>query len=303
MRFCGTLREGATILLIAPSSPVRGDAKWQDSAAGLEKRGYKVIPGESLDNSTEKGYAAAPAETRARDITRGFTDPAIDAIWAIRGGSMAAEVLPLLDAEVIAANPKPLIGFSDITALHIYLQEKCGIGSYHAPCASIFGGNPDEYALEAFDRAVRSEGGFEFANPEDQPIRVLKDGEAEGMLAGGNMTLVASLTGTNYALNTKGKILFLEDVEEDVYRLNRMLLQLKYSGILDDAAGLLFGGFTDCPNGYNAEYGSAELLKEFFADYEKPVYYDLSVGHIRRNAAIPMGANCRMKDGKITFRW
>lgn len=301
MKFSGNLKHGDTVLLIAPSSPLKNMSA-EDCAAALEKYGYKTVIGDSLRETTARGYAAASAQTRANDINRGFMDDSIQAIWAMRGGSMAMEILPLLDYEMISQHPKQLIGFSDVTALHIALHQKAGITSCHAPCGSHFvGEGPDAYAMECFERVMGMQDTCEFINPEGQEIEILNAGIAEGELVGGNMTLVASLTGTEFALDTQGKILFLEDVDEDVYRVNRMLLQLKMSGMLDKAAGLLFGAFTDCNNGYHEEYKVEQLLREFFADYDKPIYTNLSVGHIRRNAALPMGTMCRMEGGKITF--
>lgn len=297
MIFPPNFRPGDTIALVATSSPPSPKQAAQTVAATvaeLERRGYGVWQAPSLRASTERGYAVAPAEMRAADLHEAFSNPEYKAVWVIRGGSTAMEMLPLLDYNLIRANPKPLIGFSDVTALHAVLPERCGFVTYHGPVAKYLAEDLDEFSVTSLYRAMEMETSLVVENPPGAALYAIQGGTAEGELVGGNLSLITALMGTPYQLNTKGKILFLEDVGEAVYRLDRMLTQLKYGGLLDDAAGIVLGDFTNCRNAYKENYGAEELLRDFFADYEKPVLAGLKCGHCRPLVTLPMGARCRL---------
>lgn len=304
MVFPKKLEKGDRILLIAPSSPLRVNlgVTVEKCVEAVEKLGFQAVTGESVYARTPQGYAAASIETRIADIHRGFRDDSIQGIWTVRGGSMATELLPYLDYSMITDHPKPFLGYSDITALHVVFQEKCHMVTYHAPCASgLFPDKLKEYTLDRLWKALRMEDKLRHENPPEEPVQVLNEGEACGELVGGNLTLVMALCGTPYQLNTKGKILFLEDTDEDVYRVQRMLIQLRQSGVLDDAAGILLGAFTKCENNYSPEYDSDALFRDFFREQKCPIYTHISTGHIDLNATLPLGSVCSMRDGQIDF--
>lgn len=296
-------KKGDIVAVVAPSSLSKANrGELPEVLEGVRSLGYRVRAGESLYGSTAKGYAAAPAEVRARDLMHAFSDPEVRAVWALRGGSMAAEVLPLLDAGTIRRDPKPLIGFSDITSLHMFLQGRCGMVSFLGPVArGTLAATFADYDGPRLSAALEMEDGMAFVNAPGHVIRVLEEGTAEGILTGGNLTVFLSLLGTPYLPDVTGRILFLEDVGEDLYRIDRMLTQLKQSGILGRAAGILLGDFTRCPNGYEPSYGTDSLLRDFFAGFGKPVYAGLTAGHIPTNGTLPLGTVCRMENGHIRF--
>ncbi len=307
MIFPPKFHPGDTIALVATSSPPSPKQAAQTVAAtveDLERRGYRVWQAPSLSASTERGYAVAPAEMRAADLNEAFRNPEYKAVWVIRGGSTAMELLPLLDYELIRANPKPFMGFSDVTALHAVLPERCGFVTYHGPVAKYLAEGLDDFSVGHLFRVMEMEEDFAVENPAGEPIRALRPGRAEGELTGGNLSLVAALMGTPYQLKTKGKILFLEDVGESVYRLDRMMTQLKFGGLLEDAAGIVLGDFSNCRNAYNEHYGPEEMMRDFFADYPKPVICGLKAGHCRPLLTLPMGCRCTLdaENAALIFR-
>lgn len=297
MIFPPAFHPGDTVALVAtssPPSPQQAEEVIKRTVAALEQRGYQVWQAPSLGVRTERGYAAAPADMRAADLHAAFRDPRIRAVWAIRGGSTAMELLPLLDYDLIRANPKPFIGFSDVTALHAVLPQRCGFVTFHGPVAKHLAEEPEAFTLQSLFRTLDMGGSLTVENPPGAPLRPLRGGRAEGELTGGNLSLLSALMGTPYEPDVRGKLLFLEDVGEAVYRLDRMLRQLRFGGLFDAAAGVVLGDFTRCRNGYREEYGAAELLRDFFADYDKPVLAGLKAGHCRPTLTLPMGCRCRL---------
>jgi len=305
MRFPPKLKKGDMLALISPSSPLQAQEPVEAIAAAVEALGFRVWIGDSCRGSAACGYAAASPEIRARDIHRAFADPEIKGIWCTRGGSTAWQLLPLLDYELIAANPKPLIGFSDVTTLHLALQQRCGLVTYHGPTANrtLRWGADDAFSWPNLWSVLQMEDMLAVENPPEEAIQTLRPGCAEGTLIGGNLSLVAASVGTPWQIDAADRILFLEDVGEGVYSLERMLAKLRYAGILDSAAGIVLGAFTSCRNAYRAEYGPEELMRDFFADYRKPVLYNVRSAHCAPMSTLPMGAWCRMDadSGTLTF--
>lgn len=298
MIFPAKLQPGDTVALIAPSSPLLPGHQTSDSISAIQSLGYRVWEGESLYSSTPCGYAAAPAEVRARDINRAFADPDVKAIWCIRGGNASAQLMSRLDYDLIAANPKIFIGYSDITNLLVAFQQRCGFVTYHGPTANDdLVRDFDSYTCQSLFAALNMEEELRFANPEGDPILTMHSGCAEGILTGGNLELIASMIGTPYQIDAHGRILFLEEVRVPVYRIDRLLHQLLYAGVLDDAAGIILGDYTDCGNHYNESYGPLDLLRDFFKDYKKPVLYNVRAGHGRLKGTLPLGAMCGI-DGR-----
>ncbi|MDE7221041.1 MAG: LD-carboxypeptidase [Oscillospiraceae bacterium] len=294
MRFPSRLKKGDTILLVSPSSPLPPEQPVEAVAAAIEKLGFRVRLGDSCRASAPRsGYAAAPAEVRAADINRGFSDRSVGAIWCTRGGSTAWQVLPLLDYACIAAHPKPFIGFSDVTSLHLAIRQRCGFITFHGPTANrTLGWKDDPFSWQSLWAALEMGECLPVENPAGEEIRILRPGHACGQLTGGNLSLVTTSLGTPWQINAKGCILYLEDVGEDVYALEEMLWQLKYNGVLDSAAGLVFGDFTNCRNNYRKEYGPAELLEDFFAGWSRPVLCNVRSAHCSPMVTLPMGAMC-----------
>lgn len=302
MRFPRPPRKGDTILLISPSSPLPPDQPVEEIAARVEALGYRVRIGRSCRGSTARGYAAASAEIRAADLNKGFASGDIAAIWCTRGGETAWQMLPLLDYACIAAHPKPLIGFSDVTTLHLAIQQRCGVVTFHGPNANeVLKWDADGFSRRSLQAALEMGACLTIADPPGQMIQPLRPGRACGRLTGGNLTLVTAGLGTPWQIDARNCILYLEDVGEEVYALERMLCQLRYAGILDSAAGLVFGEFTGCRNAYREEYGPEALLREFFTGWPKPVLTNVRSAHCSPMTTLPMGTECAIDGNRGTM--
>ena len=298
MIFPPKLERGDLVALVSPSSPLTADQPIETIASAVESLGFRVWIGDSCRCADPSGYAAAPAAVRARDINAAFGDPGIRAIWCTRGGSTAWRLLPLLDYELIAANPKPFIGFSDVTTLHMALQQRCGLVTFHGPTANrTLGWERDCFSWPHLLEVVNMEGDLVIENPPEEPILALRPGQAAGELTGGNLSLVAASLGTPWQVDARDRILYLEDVGEAVYALERMLDQLRRAGVLDAAAGVVLGAFTSCRNAYREDYGPLELLRDFFSGFPKPVLCNVRSAHCSPMVTLPMGAMCRV-DGE-----
>ena len=297
------LKPGGTVFLTAPSSPLSDSQPTADIAAAVERLGFRAAVGAScIAPATARGYAAAPPAVRAAELNRAFADPGVDAVWCVRGGSTAWQLPPLLDAGCIAAHPKPFIGFSDVTTLHLFLQRRCGLVSFHGPTANrILSWGGDDFSWRSLRAALSMGPCLPLENPPGEPVRVLRPGRARGRLTGGNLSLVVQTLGTPEQIDARGKILFLEDVGEAVYAIERMLHQLCRAGVLGAAAGLLFGDFTGCRNAYRAEYGPEALLADFFRDWPGPGVCNVRSAHCTPMATLPLGAVCRVEGEKIWF--
>lgn len=297
------LKPGGTVFLTAPSSPLSDSQPAADIAAAVERLGFRAVVGAScIAPATARGYAAAPPAVRAAELNRAFADPGVDAVWCVRGGSTAWQLPPLLDAGCIAAHPKPFIGFSDVTTLHLFLQRRCGLASFHGPTANrVLSWGGDDFSWRSLRAALSMGPCLPLENPPGEPVRVLRPGRARGRLTGGNLSLVVQTLGTPEQIDARGRILFLEDVGEAVYAIERMLHQLCRAGVLGAAAGLLFGDFTGCRNAYRAEYGPEALLADFFRDWPGPVVCNVRSAHCTPMATLPVGAVCRVEGEKIWF--
>ncbi len=207
------LKKGDKIALIAPSSPV-AEERIKPAANAMEALGFEVVIGESC--TSKNGFLAGEDKIRAHDINMMFADKSIKGIFAMRGGYGSARILDLLDYKTIRKSPKVFAGYSDITALHVALNQKCDLITFHAPMpASEFYEGVDEYTMSFFKRNIFCNDSLGIMeNPKGQKIETLIRGKAEGRITGGNLTLLASSIGTKYEVDTKGKILFLEDVDE-----------------------------------------------------------------------------------------
>lgn len=298
MIFPPPLKPGGTVLLAAPSSPLAESQPVEAIAGAVEALGYRVRVGASCRGTSPCGYAAAPPEVRAADLNGGFADPAVDAIWCVRGGSTAWQLPGLLDPRLIAANPKPFIGFSDVTTLHLFLQKRCGLITFHGPTANkALGWAEEGFSWASLRAALEMRETLAFENPPGEPVAPLRPGRASGELVGGNLSLVVQSLGTPWQIETAGRILYLEDVDEGVYALDRMLSQLRLAGVLSAAAGLVFGAFTECRNAYRADYGPQALLADLFRDWPAPVLCNVRSAHCRPMATLPLGAVCAIDGG------
>lgn len=265
--------------------------KWQTCLQTLQDWGFNVELGATM-NSASTTYFSGTDEERKLDLQRMLDDKKIKAILCGRGGYGMGRIIDQLDFKKFERRPKWIIGFSDITVLHAHLNRICGIASIHGPMAAAFneGGdeNPYVHSLKAMLLGTKAE--YKAA-----PHAFNIVGTAQGRLVGGNLSLIAHLIGTRSAYKTKGKLLFLEDVGEQLYNVDRMFYQLKRAGVLDGLAGLILGGFTDNkdterPFGQTVE----EILHHLVKDCEYPVCFGFPVSHEKENYALKVGARYQL---------
>ena len=297
------LAPGQTIGLLAPSSPAHEDEQIHMALEMLESLGFRVKTGAYLYR--RYGYLAGKDTERAADLNDFFADERVDAIMAFRGGYGASRLLPALDYAMIRQNPKILLGYSDITALLNGIHTQTGLVTFHGPIAD---GNFTDYTLAEFKKVLMhstaplSIGAPPSVEPRegrvDRKNRLVRiaPGKARGPLIGGNLTLMAHLTGTPYAPDFTGKILFLEDVNEAIYALDRYLTQLWLAGSLQKVAGIVLGKFTDCKPSYSS--GSSLSLEQALADrclpLGIPVLRGLMIGHIDEQTIVPVGCEAEL---------
>lgn len=296
MRYGKRLRQGDTIGFVAPSGAVRTEGAIERAAAEAGKAGFRVKLGESCGK--KYGYLSGTDEVRARDVNRMFLDDEVDAVMCVRGGYGTTRMLDLLDYEAIAAHPKVFIGFSDITAMHIAMLQRANLVTFHGPMGvADWTQEMHPFSYASMMRAIgAAEPMGELVNAPDYPAReTVNPGRAQGMLVGGNLTLITSLLGTPYELDTKGRLIFIEEVGERTYCIDRMLTQLRLAGKFDDCAGVIFGDFADCPVEYE-QFGLTlgEIIRDVVAPCGKPVVTGLQSGHCTPKLTLPLGVRCRL---------
>lgn len=284
---------GARVALLAPSSAVP-EAKLQPALDYVRSLNLEPVVYPSCYYANRDGYMAATDAQRAADINHAFADDSIDGIWCIRGGYGAHRILPLLDAETIRKNPKWFGGYSDITAIHLFLNQTCGMESYHCTMSSTEP-NPEAFTLGWLKKALFGGLSGVLANPEEQPSVTLTPGIASGILCGGNLSLAAASLGTPWEIDTKGKILFLEDIGEKTYRVDGMLTQLRNAGKFDDCAGIILGAWTDCPpENPDCTLLLPEIFEQLIVPCGKPAIRDVACGHLQPTLALPLGRMCTL---------
>ncbi len=289
------LRAGARVALVAPAGPVT-DERVEGALARCAALGLEPVLGRSARVRT--AYLAGPDADRAADLQAAFADPGIDGIWALRGGYGCMRLLPLLDLAPVLAHPKALIGFSDITALHLTLT-RAGVVSFHGPHPA---DEPTAVTDACFRRVLfHAEPAGILPGTEGPAAPVtLVGGVAEGALVGGNLSMLAATCGTPAGMTAEGRIVFLEEVGETGYRVDRMLAQLRLAGALDGAVGLAFGQFTEVPP-YANDRPIADVLAEYAGALDIPAVFGLPIGHVADNWTLPLGVRARLDAGAGTL--
>jgi len=284
------LGPGDRVGVAAPAGPV-DPRRLERGTAELRSLGFDVVvPEGALDRT---GFTAGDARRRLDELHGLFGDESVGAIVCARGGAGAGWLLGRLDAALLRAHPKPFVGYSDITFLHLYLA-RLGIGTLHGPMAT------SQLAEGGYDKAsflhgLTGAGAPYSAEPDD--LEPLRGGEAEGVLRGGCLSILAAAAGTPWALDTRGEdtILFLEDVDERPYRIDRMLLQLRASGALGGVRGIVFGDMPGCAPRMNEDYALEDVLRRALDGLDGPVALGLSSGHTASPAVtLPLGARARL---------
>lgn len=286
------LRPGDTVGITAPAS--WGDPEQTKAAAArLEELGLAVKLGEGL--SRRHGYLAGTDEERAAELNAMFADPEIKAIVCARGGYGTGRIADRLDYGLIRANPKILWGYSDITFLHAAIGKLTGLVTFHGPMLIDLGGEEPVHPLTLQTFAALMEPAVLRYTEDISPLAVLVEGEANGPLTGGNISLLVSTLGTPYEIDTKGKLFFLEDVDEEPYRLDRMLNQLRQAGKFEDAAGILVCDFNNCvPNKRKLSLTLEDVIRDHIVTAGKPALAGFKVGHCSPNLMLPIGVQARM---------
>lgn len=286
-RWPAPLMPGARVALVAPAGPLRDATELERAVSNTRALGWEPVPGANV--LARHGYFAGDDATRLSDLVTAITDPRIDGIWCVRGGYGAMRLLPAIDFDALARTPKPLLGFSDITALHAALSTRCDLVAFHAPTARQALG---DFSRASLQRAVVAQADSCGVAAE---ARILRGGRVRGRLAGGNLAILAALCGTPFAPDLRGTILILEDINEPIYRIDRMLRQLILAGALDGCLGIAFGHCTDCPE--EADDGARtldEVLGEAADLLGIPCLAGIPVGHISNQWTIPLGATAEL---------
>ncbi len=323
------LNAGDTIGVIAPSSGIDPE-DFDYAIENLHTLGFKTKIGKYA--AARNGFLAGTDQERLEDLHWAFSDPEVRGIWCIRGGYGASRILPYINYKLIKRNPKVLIGYSDITALHFAIQRETGLVTFHGPVASskfteytrtnclAVLTNPKRrfeitLAPEMIEPPEPIEGGNgkkienteqietdESSQDETTNVGVIRAGTCRGELIGGNLSLVVALAGTDYSLNKpKNKILFLEDVGESPYRIDRMLTQLRESSNLRKLSGIALGHFTEGGSSDSNSQSTVEVLTERLGTLGIPVIYGLSFGHIKNQCTLPIGIEAELSTERQTI--
>lgn len=292
------LKPGDCVGITAPAS--FGDfEKSKKAARYLEALGLKVRFGETM--TKRWGYLAGTDEERAEELNAMFADPDIAGIVCERGGYGTARMAELLDYDRIKANPKLFWGYSDITFLHTAIANRTGLVTFHGPMLVCLGG--DTVHPETIRSMELLMGAKTYRYPDHQaPLETLVEGISEGPIVGGNLSLLSSSIGTPFEIDTRGALLFIEEIEEEPYRIDRMMNQLRMAGKFDDAAGILIGDFTDCePKKRERSFTWQEVIRQYVVPAGKPAMAGFKIGHGSPHIAIPLNVPARLNTGERTL--
>lgn len=299
------LRRGDTIGVVAPGGAVVDRAALERGVGALEALGYRVVLGASV--GARRGYLAGSEELRRDDLVRMFETPEVRAIFCARGGYGVTRLLPLVDPAALARQAKIFVGYSDVSPLLVGLVQRGGMVAFHGPMVSAdlgraaaiggpaagpaaHGGGLDEQSTrQLLDMLTGAGGATTLAVPQ-----VVHGGTAQGTLVGGCLSLLAATVGTRYALRAEGSVLFLEDVGEPAYRIDRMLTQLRQSGVLDGVRGIVFGAMTGCGAVNGGPSGIEMALGDLADALGVPVGAGLPSGHGRPNMTLPFGVRAEL---------
>ena len=284
------ISKNSAIAVIAPAYPP-DPVKLHNGIDYLQKRGHRVVIGDSC--TTTHGFFAGTDEQRLNEIHRFFSDPEIDLIICARGGWGTLRLLDKIDYQIIKDNPKLFVGYSDITTLQLAFWEKAGLPSVSGPMAAVEMGNDilpfteSHFWNQLFNR--EKEYTFEI---DTQETEIWQAGRAQGTLLGGCLSMVSHQLGTPYSPDYSGAVLFIEDVGEEPYKIDRYLAHLKQAGVFDRISGLILGNFIDCQdeNESRKHISVKEVLEEYFTGLPFPVLYNFPYGHGMKKLSMPIGA-------------
>lgn len=282
-----------TIGIVAPAS-FATDEQITAATKVLEAMGYRVILGNSCHH---RWYSyAGTDQIRVNDLHEFFQNPEIDAIICLRGGYGSIRILDKIDYDLIKSHPKIFVGYSDITLLHTAFNQLAGLITFHGPMlASNMTSDLDPVSQKSFQKSLSSSyEPFIIENPENVPLKTLFNGKAAGILTGGNLITLLSTMGTPFEPNLKGKILFIEEVSEPTYRIDRALTQLMLSGKLAGVQGIILGDFKDCQPATPEDTPLMEVFRDRLGHLGIPVVYNLQTGHCAPKITLPLGVLARI---------
>lgn len=296
------LRPGDTVGLITPSTYVSDPDRLWLAQRTIEALGLRCKMGRSVGR--REGYLGGGVRERVEDIHAMFADPEVKAVFCIRGGYGAAMLLDAIDYELIRRHPKILLGYSDITALHLAIHRRAGLVTFHGPVVL---SDLSDWTLEHLRRALFETRplGVLSNPPEPRPIRprhpwrAVRPGKARGPLVGGNLTLVSTTLGTPYEIQTEGRILFLEDVGEEPYSIDRMLTHLRLAGKFRGIRGLIWGECAGCrprefQPGFESTFSTGEVVQNILGSLDVPVLTGLVIGHTDDQLTLPLGVQAEL---------
>ncbi|NPC92270.1 LD-carboxypeptidase [Bacillus sp. WMMC1349] len=282
------LQEGDIVGIIAPASPPVSE-KLEIGVQYLKELGLHIKMGRAI--LKKHGYLAGNDEERTRDLHDMFQDPSVKAVICACGGYGTARIAQQIDYRLIKDNPKIFWGYSDITFLHTAIQQNTGLITFHGPMLSSDIGSEDVHpqTKHSFQQL------FQKMNlhytEEISPLEIVVPGDAKGRLIGGNLALLVTTLGTRFEIDTRGKLFFIEDIDEEPYQIDRMLNQLKMAGKFADAAGILLCDFHNClPKKREESLSLKEIIHDHITPFEKPTLSGFKIGHCSPNIAIPIGA-------------
>lgn len=287
------LRRGDTIGVVAPASNVQRD-QLEAGSTRLRELGYEVVLGDSVYG--QDLYFAGSAEARARDLMQMFERTDVRAIMCARGGYGSNYLLPLLDLDAIARNPKILLGYSDLTSLLTWIHDETGLVTFHGPMAAKDFAHEDGVDLAWWYNIVEGKNELDGAFPGG--TNSIVSGEAQGTLYGGCLSLLVASLGTRYEIETGGTVLFLEDVNAKPYQIDRMLMQMKYAGMFEGVRGILFGEMNECAQPGGQTYTLQDVIERALGDLGVPIGYGLPFGHVPQgNLTLPLGVHASLQVG------
>lgn len=291
------LKEGDTVALITPATYVSDPDRLATAVRTVRYFGLEPKMGRNVGRRI--GYLGGSDEQRLADLHEAFGDPAVRGVFCVRGGYGSEHLLDRIDYGLLRSHPKVFVGYSDITSMHLAIQKRAGLVTFHGPVLiSAF----SEFTQKWFRRALfdRQPLGALTNPPETNPLRpahtlrTVRGGRARGRLIGGNLTLVCGTLGTPYEIDTRGRILFLEDVDEQPYSIDRLLTQLRLAGKFEEAAGIIFGECQDCrprefKPAFESSFSVGEVLDRILGGVKAPVLSGLTIGHTDDQLTLPMG--------------
>lgn len=294
------LRTGDVIGIIAPASAPVDPTKLENGIRYIEKNGYRVELGNNV--SKINGYLAGTDQERADDLNSMFNNKYVKAIICLRGGYGASRILDKINYKLIRSNPKILVGYSEITALQMAILQKSGLVTFAGPMvATDFGNGVTPYTEDFFWRIISSNkkiGRLKY--PDNEKLVSITKGGASGRIIGGNLSVFAALTGTDYFPDLKGRILMFEEVDELPYKVDRLLNQLRLLKVFKQIKGIILGRFVDC-NEHDTSKRTltlGEVMEDYMKELKIPVLYTFPHGHIKDKVTVPFGINVKMNASK-----